>query len=84
MQDTQDDAAMKLDYLSFLLRLWRESGEEAVWRASLEDPHTGERMGFASLEALVAFLRQQVEDGQSDPTSEDRSQSSRQTGADPQ
>jgi hypothetical protein len=84
MHDTQDDAETRPDYLSFLLRLWRESGEEAVWRASLEDSHTGERMGFASLEDLVAFLRQQVEDGQSDLTSEDRSQSSRQTGADPQ
>ncbi len=48
-------------YLSYLLRLWQiKSGGELVWRASLESPHTGERRGFASLEALFAFLRQQT------------------------
>lgn len=50
-------------YLSYLLRLWqtRRAGE-LVWRASLENPHTGERRGFATLEALFAFLRQQSTD----------------------
>ena len=48
-------------YLSYLVRLWQaSSGGELVWRASLEDPHTGERRGFACLEALFAFLRQQT------------------------
>jgi len=48
-------------YLSYLLRLWQiKSGGELVWRASLESPHTGERRGFASLEALFAFLRWQT------------------------
>jgi hypothetical protein len=53
------------DYVSYLLRLWRVSGGaqsfdpgEAVWRASLEHPLTGERVGFASLDDLVAYLRQ--------------------------
>jgi len=45
------------NYLSYLLRLWRgNDGEEAVWRASLESPHTGERRGFSSLKDLFAFL----------------------------
>lgn len=54
------------NYLSYLLRLWRvndeaQSGVEgAAWRVSLEDPHTGERKGFADLEALFGFLRTQV------------------------
>ena len=49
-------------YLSYLLRLWQiKSEDELVWRASLESPHTGERCGFASLEALFAFLRQQTD-----------------------
>jgi hypothetical protein len=49
-------------YLSYLLRLWQtKSGGEMVWRASLEDSQTGERQGFASLDALFAFLRQQTE-----------------------
>ena len=48
-------------YLAFMLRLWQvRDNDEMVWRASLEDPHTGERRGFASLEMLVAFLREQA------------------------
>ena len=35
-------------YLSYLLRLWQADADgELVWRASLESPHTGERLGFA-------------------------------------
>ena len=63
------------DYLSYLLRLWREddgggehregaepdqAGGKAVWRASLESVRTGERQSFASLEELFDFLREQV------------------------
>jgi hypothetical protein len=49
------------EYLSYLLRLWRVSGEgEAVWRASLESPHTGERHGFAGLTDLFTFLKQEA------------------------
>ncbi len=48
-------------YLAYMLRLWRVgSGDELAWRASLESPHTGERHGFASLEALFAFLEDQA------------------------
>jgi hypothetical protein len=31
-----------------------------VWRFRLEDPRTGQRHGFASLEALVAVLEQEM------------------------
>lgn len=48
------------DYVSYLLRLWRTS-KENPWRASLEDPRTGERLGFGSLEALFVFLREETE-----------------------
>jgi len=49
------------EYLSFLLRLWRvKQNDENGWRASLENPHTGEKRGFASLELLVDFLREQM------------------------
>lgn len=52
----------QLAYLSYLLRLWRASGGDShLWRASLEDPLTGERTGFNDLEALFAFLRTQIE-----------------------
>lgn len=49
------------DYLSYLLRLWRESdGEAPVWRASLKSSRTGEKVGFGSLEELCEFLRRQT------------------------
>jgi len=51
----------QLAYLSFLLRLWRApGGDKQPWRASLENPLTGERKGFADPEALCAFLREQI------------------------
>ena len=44
-------------YFAYMLRLWQAgSGEEHIWRASLESPRTSERRGFANLEALFNFL----------------------------
>jgi len=44
-------------YHAYLLRLWQTGEDEsAVWLASLEDPRTGERHGFADLNSLLAFL----------------------------
>ncbi len=48
------------EYLSFLLRLWRESKQGGRWLSSLQNPQTGERTGFASLDELFAFLRDQT------------------------
>ena len=52
----------KRKYLSYLLRLWMvdEDGEYA-WRASLEITHSGERIGFATLDSLLAFLKEQTQ-----------------------
>ena len=48
-------------YHSFLLRLWQvRENEHTTWRASLESSHTGERWGFADLDALCTFLREQT------------------------
>jgi hypothetical protein len=48
-------------YVSYLLRLWREKGSASTgWRASLQDPLSGERVGFAHLDELVAFLREKT------------------------
>ena len=54
-------------YLSYLLRLWQESGgssdpvgDPPLWRASLESPQTGARLGFASLVDLFAFLEEET------------------------
>jgi hypothetical protein len=47
-------------YTSYLLRLWLAGDSDPPqWRASLEDPFTGERKGFASLEALFNYLNPQ-------------------------
>jgi hypothetical protein len=64
------------DYLSYLLRLWRVSDEEeAVWRASLESPHTGERRGFTNLTDLFTFLEKEVgpvAQGQTAPSADEK------------
>ncbi len=45
-------------YSSYLLRLWQTaSGGELVLRASLENAHSGERVGFANLDDLFEYLR---------------------------
>jgi len=48
-------------YLAYLLRLWqvRNKGQTG-WRASVENAHTGERLGFAHLDELIAFLRERT------------------------
>jgi len=43
-------------YLSYLLRLWH-TGADGSWRASIEDPATGRRQGFATLGQLCEYLR---------------------------
>jgi hypothetical protein len=71
-------------YLAYLLRLWQITSDgNLVWRASVESPHTGERHGFADLQALFAFLedktgcptRREAQTGH--PTSPARAQTSR-------
>lgn len=56
------------DYLSYLLRLWRvenhgeaPGADKAIWRASLESAHTGEKRIFASLDDLFEFLQKQTQ-----------------------
>jgi hypothetical protein len=53
----------EMGYRSFLLRLWyiKQNGELA-WRASLEDPRTGQQHFFSNLDALNEFLRQLRQD----------------------
>ena len=47
------------NYAAFLLRLWREH-DAAPWRATLQNPHTGERHSFGSLAHLAAYLEEQT------------------------
>ncbi len=49
-------------YQSYLLRLWQVGNSFSpveAWRASLENPHTGEILKFSSLENLFEFLADQ-------------------------
>ena len=55
-------------YRAFLLRCWREAGTgaggQATWRFCLVEPGNGEtERGFASLEMLLAHLRQELAAG---------------------
>jgi hypothetical protein len=55
------DADGQRAYQAFLLRLWQEQRDgQTLWRASLENPHTGERLGFAGLTQLFAYLQKQA------------------------
>ena len=53
-------------YQSYLLTVWEERTLDpnlpVVWRFSLEDVRTGQKRGFAGLEALVAALEQEMAD----------------------
>jgi hypothetical protein len=52
-------------HLSYLLRLWSVTNcEDRRWRCSLENVQTGERIGFANLEALHAFLDKEIDSTQ--------------------
>jgi hypothetical protein len=49
-------------YHSYLLRLWQESSEKKPnWRFVLVNLSQNEERGFASLERLVAFLKEQMD-----------------------
>jgi hypothetical protein len=61
-------------YRTYLLTLWEERGREksahVVWRFRLEDPRTGKRRGFATVEGLVAALEEEMSEARG--TSPDR------------
>jgi hypothetical protein len=47
-----------------MLRYWEVRSDTPdcapVWRFSLEDPHSGDKFGFADLQALVEFLEAEL------------------------
>jgi hypothetical protein len=45
-------------YMAYMLRLWQAGSRDgkSIWRASLENPHTGERLAFGVAKDLFAFL----------------------------
>ncbi len=47
----------KPQHISFLLRMWcADEAGCSIWRASLEMPETGKRIGFPNLEQLFIYL----------------------------
>ena len=46
-------------YLAYLLRMWQIE-EGGPWRVSLQGVESGERQGFADIEKLVEFLKEQT------------------------
>jgi hypothetical protein len=52
------------DYKAFLLRVWRED-DLSGWRALLEDPHTGQSIGFSSMQMLYEYLEENTSNSQS-------------------
>ncbi len=57
----------KREYMAYLLRLWRDN-PDGPWRALLENPNSGERIGFATLPELFAFVETRT-DGPTAPPS---------------
>jgi hypothetical protein len=53
------------NYTAYLVRLWQDSGQGS-WRASAQSVQTGERVLFASLAELFAFLEGQTLAGPAD------------------
>ncbi|MDJ0754458.1 MAG: hypothetical protein QNJ45_13125 [Ardenticatenaceae bacterium] len=49
------------DYLSYLLRLWRDD-PQASWRGSLVNPRTGEQRHFATVGQLFDQITEQTSD----------------------
>jgi hypothetical protein len=51
-------------YYTFLLTLWEERNqnlaESSVWRFRLQSSRTGKQHGFATLEELMAFLKEET------------------------
>lgn len=58
---------LRLPYIVYLLRIWSSSETNSAWRYSLENPVTGARRGFASMDEMTHFLQQE--------TAKDRDQS---------
>jgi hypothetical protein len=55
---------------TYVLTLWEErdldADSPAVWRYRLEDPRTGKRRGFSTVEGLMDALRREVNEARKD------------------
>jgi hypothetical protein len=60
LENEKDSALLRTSYTAFLLRCWQEeTNGELAWRFTLVQVGDKDTMrGFASLEALAAYLQQ--------------------------
>ena len=55
--ENSDLSASNSSYHAYMLRFWPEqTPNETIWRFTLLDPHSGQRKGFHSLDALFGYL----------------------------
>ncbi len=59
---TDRDDSRHETYVAYMLRLWQSGSQGGIplWRASLEDPATGERLSFGDINALFSFLTERT------------------------
>lgn len=55
--ENSDLSSSNSSYHAYMLRFWPEqTPKETIWRFALLDPHSGQRKGFHSLDALFNHL----------------------------
>lgn len=54
--------ASKSDYISFLVRMWRDPEGESGWMVQIEHIPSGEKQHFISLAAFSNYLLEYVND----------------------
>lgn len=50
-------------YHAFLVRIWKD-GLDEHWRVTLDDPHSGQQVGFSDIAEFVAYIRRLTEPNQ--------------------
>ena len=59
---------------TYVLTLWEEREQDAdspaVWRFRLEDPRTGKRRGFSTVEGLLDAIRREVNEATQDESAD--------------
>lgn len=57
MLTTYETSTPTPQYISFLVRMWREADDESEWIAQVEHIVSGESKYFSSLDEMFAYLR---------------------------
>ena len=53
-------------YIAYMLRMWRVTDHsKEIWRASLESPGAGIRYNFSTIDDLIEFLKNELDQKES-------------------